>query len=76
MWLSTGVVSVNILSAASAWYSAEVAIDLLPRASYPALFTQPRNVFPVAVGAVGKVSPVPVFTPSPVKPLAAYPSSW
>ena len=46
-----------------------------PSSVLPASVTQPRNVFPSAVGSFTNASPVPAATLAPVNPLATYPSS-
>ena len=55
--------------------SAAVVTVLFPKAVLPASVTQPRNVFPSAVGFLTNSSPVPACTPSPVNPFALYPAS-
>ena len=55
--------------------SSAVVTVLFPSLVFPASVTQPKKVFPWAVGAVANSSPVPAWTLSPVNPLATYPSS-
>ena len=64
----------NLFSDASFLNSAAV-VTVFPSLVFPASVTQPRNVFPVAVGASGNLSPVFSATLAPSNPLALYPSS-
>ena len=54
---------------------ASAVVIVFPSAVFPASVTQPRNVFPSAVGFSANLSPVPSATFAPVNPFAVYPVS-
>ena len=64
----------NFLSAAKLLKAADLTVVAF-NSVLPSSVTQPRNVFPSAVGLSGNASPVPVWTLSPVNPLGTYPWS-
>ena len=59
----------NFLSAAKLLKAADLTV-VAPSLVLPASVTQPRNVFPSAVGFSAKASPVPAATLSPLNPFA------
>ena len=59
----------NFLSAAKLLKAADLTVVAF-NSVLPSSVTQPRNVFPVAVGASGNLSPVFSATFAPVNPLA------
>ena len=69
-----GVSAVNFIEASRLLKAADLTV-VAPSLVLPASVTQPRNVFPSAVGSFTNSSPVPAWTLSPVNPLATYPSS-
>ena len=64
----------NFLSAANLLKSADLTV-VVPNSALPASVTQPKKVFPCAVGFSANLSPVPSATFDPVNPFAVYPAS-
>ena len=64
------VSEVNFIDASRLLYSSAFTI-VFPSFSFPFAVTQPKNVFPGAVGLATNSSPVPAFTLAPVNPLAS-----
>ncbi len=64
----------NFIEASTLLKSADLTV-VAPSSSLPASVTQPRNVFPSAVGALTNSSPVFALTVAPSNPFGAYPSS-
>ena len=59
----------NFIDASSLLKASDLTV-VAPSSALPASVTQPRNVFPSAVGFSANLSPVPSATFDPVNPFA------